>query len=208
MMLPVDPVLLLAFAPAVLALSLTPGADMLFALAQGLRGGGRAAVAASAGIATGAFVNATLAGLGLGALVAAAPWLFGVIRWLGIVYLVYLAWKTVTTRLDASGPRVRPSRAYRDGLIVNMSNPAVILFILAFVPQFVDPGLPILPQFLVYGGIIAAMGFVVKSAVGLSAGGIGAALTRNPVYERVIRWLCASVFGALALRMAVTAGRS
>ena len=208
MTLPVDPIMLLAFVPAVLALVLTPGADMMFALAQGLRGGSRAAVAASAGIATGAFVNSALVGLGLGALVAAAPWLFGVIRWLGVAYLLYLAWKTLTTRLDGTGPSVRPARAFRDGLIVNMSNPAVILFILAFVPQFVDPARAILPQFLVYGGIIAVLGFTVKAMVGLSAGGIGSALARNPVLERVLRWASATVFGALAIRMAAAAGRS
>lgn len=207
-MLPVDPIMLLAFVPAVLALVLTPGADMMFALAQGISGGGRAAVAASAGIASGALINATLAGLGLGAVVAVAPWLFGVIRWLGVAYLLYLAWKTLNTRLDAKGPAVRPARAFRDGLIVNLSNPAVILFILAFIPQFVDPGRAILPQFIVYGAVIALLGFVVKSIVGLTAGGLGAALARNPVLEKALRWLSATVFGALALRMAATAGRS
>ncbi|QBF33550.1 threonine transporter RhtB [Thalassococcus sp. S3] len=205
--MPVDPITLLAFVPAVLALVLTPGADMMFALAQGLRGGGRAAVAASAGIATGAFVNAALAGAGLGALVAAAPWLFGVIRWLGVAYLLWLAWKTLNTPLTQGGRAVRPSRAFRDGLIVNMSNPAVILFILAFIPQFVDPARAILPQFMLFGGIIAILGFAVKAAVGLTAGGIGAALTRNPTIERGLRILSATVFGALAARVALSAGR-
>lgn len=205
--MPVDPALLLAFIPAVLALVLTPGADMMFALAQGLRGGGRAAVAAAAGISTGALINACLAGLGLGALVAAAPWAFGVIRWLGVAYLLYLAWKTLTTSLSGPAAGVRPARAFRDGLIVNMSNPAVILFILAFIPQFVDPARPIFPQFLVFGSIICVLGFIVKSAVGLSAGGIGAALTRNPRVEFALRLASASVFGALALRMAITGAR-
>ena len=130
------------------------------------------------------------------------------IRWVGVAYLLWLAWKTLTTPLAGKGQAVRPSRAYRDGLIVNMSNPAVIIFILAFIPQFVDPARPILPQFLVYGGIIALLGFVVKSAVGLSAGGLGAALARDPRIERILRWASAGVFGALALRVAATAGRA
>ena len=140
---------------------------------------------------------------------AAAPWLFGVIRWLGVAYLLWLAWKTLRTphRTD-DRPPVRPSRAFRDGLFVNLTNPKVILFILAFIPQFVDPARPILPQFLVYGGIIAVLGFVVKSAVGLSAGGLGAALARDPRIERALRWASATVFGALALRVAASAGRS
>ncbi|MEL7152555.1 MAG: LysE family transporter, partial [Pseudomonadota bacterium] len=91
----VDPVLLLAFIPAGLALNLTPGADMIFCLGQGLRAGKRAALAASAGISVGAFIHTTLAGLGLGAVVAAVPWAFEVIRWVGVAYLLWLAASTI-----------------------------------------------------------------------------------------------------------------
>lgn len=82
---------LLAFLPAALALNLTPGADMVFCLGQGLRSGPRAAVAASAGISLGAFIYTGLAGLGLGAVVATVPGAFEVIRWIGVAYLLYLA---------------------------------------------------------------------------------------------------------------------
>ena len=75
-----DAWVLLAFIPAALALNMTPGADMMFCFAQGLRGGARPAWAASLGISTGAMVHVTLAGLGLGALVAASPWVFGALR--------------------------------------------------------------------------------------------------------------------------------
>ncbi|MGR3434997.1 MAG: LysE family translocator [Shimia sp.] len=201
--MPVDPLLYLAFVPAVLALVVTPGPDMLFAMAQGLRGGRRPAVAAAAGISAGAMVNATLAGLGLGALVAAAPWLFGVVRWVGVAYLLWLAVKTLRTPLSGENARpVRPSRAFRDGLVVNLSNPSVILFILAFIPQFVDPARPILPQFLIYGATIAALGFAVKAVVGTSAGTIGPWLARTPRAERTLRAVTAGMFGAIALRVA------
>ena len=204
----IDIVLYLTFLPAVLALVLTPGPDMLFAMAQGLRGGRGAAVAAAAGISLGAFTNAALAGLGMGAVVAAAPWLFGVIRWVGVAYLIWLAIKTLRNPLIGENARkVRPSRAFRDGLIVNLSNPSVILFILAFIPQFVDPALPILPQFLIYGGTIAVLGFGVKTFVGFTAGGIGQRLARSPRLERGLRWATAGVFGALAARVAFIGGR-
>ncbi|MEM8578581.1 MAG: LysE family translocator [Pseudomonadota bacterium] len=204
----IDPILYLAFLPAVLALVLTPGPDMLFAMAQGLRGGKGPAVAAAAGISVGAFVNAALAGLGLGAVVAAAPWLFGIVRWVGVAYLVYLAIQTLRTPLRGENTRpIRPARAFRDGLVVNMSNPSVILFILAFIPQFVDPARAILPQFLIYGATIAALGFAVKAGVGLSAGGLGRALARNPMVERGLRLVSACIFGALALRVALTGAR-
>lgn len=200
----IDPIVLLAFLPAALALNLTPGADMLFCLAQGTRGGPRPALAASAGISTGSMVHVTLAGLGLGALVAAYPVAFDLIRYAGVAYLLWLAWRTLTTPMGGGDrPAVRPSRAFRDGLIVNLTNPKVILFILAFVPQFVDPSGAVLAQFLIFGAVIALGGFVINGLVGVFAGGIGRSMARDPGIERALRWVSATIFGALALRLAL-----
>lgn len=200
----IDPLQLLAFVPAALALNLTPGADMLFCLAQGARGGPRPALAASAGISVGALVHVTVAGLGLGALVATVPWMFDAIRWGGVAYLLWLAWRTLRSPLGASdGPTVHPARAFRDGLVVNLTNPKVILFILAFVPQFVSPNHPILPQFLAFGSILAVGGFVINGLVGVFSGSIGRRLARDPRIERMIRLTTATLFGGLALRLAL-----
>ncbi len=197
----VDLPLLLAFIPAALALNLTPGADMMFCLAQGARGGAARGWAASAGISCGAFVHGLLAGLGLGALIAAFPAALSVIRWIGAAYLLWLAWRTLRHPIATDRPDVRPSRAFRDGLIVNLSNPKVILFILAFVPQFIDPSRPVLAQFLVYGAILAAGGFVVNGLVGAFAGRIGRRLATSPRLERGLRYGSAGIFGALAARI-------
>jgi threonine/homoserine/homoserine lactone efflux protein len=200
----VDPLTLAAFVPAALALNLTPGADMMFCLAQGMRGGPRPAVAASAGISAGAMVNVALAGLGLGALIASMPGLFAAIRWAGVAYLLWLAVRTLCAPLGAAdAPVARPARAFRDGFLVNISNPKVILFILAFIPQFVDPDRgAILGQFLIFGSVVALGGFVINAAVGWGAGGIGRALARDRRVERLLRALSASVFGLLAARLA------
>ncbi len=195
-----DMLTLLAFIPAALVLNLTPGADMLFCLGQGLRGGARPALAASAGISTGAMVHVLLAGLGLGAVMAAAPWLFEVIRWAGVGYLLWLAIVTLRARPRTAIPPVRPSRAYRDGLLVNLTNPKVILFVLAFLPQFVRLDAPVLPQFLVLGAVLALGGFVVNGAVGIGAGRVAARLSHGPV--RALGWISAGIFAALALRLA------
>ena len=201
----IDPVVLLAFVPAALALNLTPGADMLFCLGQGLRAGPRAAVAASAGISLGSMVHVTLAGLGLGAAVAAMPWLFDVIRWVGVGYLLYMAWGAIRHHPEPAAQRPGPARlAFRDGLLVNLANPKVILFVLAFIPQFVDPAAgPILPQFLVLGAVIALGGFVINAAVGLFAGGAARHLTGNPRTRRALGWVSGGIFAALAVRLAI-----
>lgn len=204
----IDPIVLLAFLPAALALNLTPGADMMFCLAQGARGGARPALAASAGISAGAMVHVTAAGLGLGALIAALPWAFDAIRWIGVGYLLWLAWRTLRTPIGATDrPAVRPARAFRDGLIVNLTNPKVILFILAFVPQFVNAEAPVLPQFLIFGTILALGGFVINGLVGVFSGSLGRALARDARVERVLRVVTATVFGGLALRLALEGRR-
>jgi threonine/homoserine/homoserine lactone efflux protein len=205
----IDPVLFLAFVPVALALNLTPGADMMFCFAQGMKGGPRPAIAASAGISVGSMIHVLLAGLGLGALVAAFPWVFGAIRWVGAGYLAWLAWKTFRTPIVvAEAPPARTARAFRDGLIVNLSNPKVILFILALLPQFVDPARPVLPQFLVYGAVIATGGFVVNALVGVFSGGLGRRLLRNPRAERGLRVTTGSIFAALAARIGWEAARA
>lgn len=205
-MLPVEPLTLLAFVPAALALNLTPGADMMFCLGQGLRSGWRPAMAANFGIAVGGMVHTLLAALGLGALIAAHPAAFEAIRWLGVGYLLWLAVSALRASPFAREAQVVPTStilAFWQGLMVNLLNPKVILFILAFLPQFVTPSRPILPQFLTLGGAFALGGLLVNGAVGSLAGSIGQRVARS---VRLARWLSrisATIFGALALRLAL-----
>jgi threonine/homoserine/homoserine lactone efflux protein len=197
----IDPVTLLAFLPLSLALNLTPGADMMFSLAQGARGGARAGWAASGGIALGCLEHVTLAGAGLGVLLARHPAAFDLIRWAGAGYLAWLAWRTLTAPAGDGPAAVSPVRAFRDGLLGNLTNPKVILFILAFLPQFVNPAAPVLPQFLVLGALLAAGGCAVNGLVGTFSGAIGRALARSHRAGRAARWISAGLFGALAVRL-------
>lgn len=205
MMPPVDPIVLLAFLPAGLALNLTPGADMLFCIGQGMRRGPGAAWAASGGIACGGFVHGLLAGLGLGALVAAHPGLFALIRWVGVAYLLWLAWTSLRARAPGAARPEGSARAFRDGFVVNLTNPKVILFVLAFVPQFVDPARgQVLAQFLTFAAMLAAGGFVINGLAGAFSARVGQRMVRS---EGMARWLgriSAGVFAALALRLALT----
>lgn len=210
----VDWVVLLTFVPAALALNLTPGADMLFCLGQGLRAGPGAALAAAAGVSAGGMVHVALAGLGLGATVAAAPGLFEAIRWVGVAYLLWLAWATLRAAPGAPDlaldlapdlAGMRRGRAFREGLVVNLTNPKVILFVLAFVPQFVDPARAVLPQFLVFGAVLGAGGFLVNGLVGVFAGGAGQRLMGSAGFARWLARLSAGVFVALAARLALGA---
>ncbi|WP_135449831.1 MULTISPECIES: LysE family translocator [Tabrizicola] len=205
-MLPVEPLVLLAFIPAALALNLTPGADMMFCLGQGLKAGRRAAMAANFGIALGGMVHVTLAALGLGALVAAHPAAFEAIRWLGVGYLAWLAVGALRASPFAGEVAVvhaPAGRVFLQALAVNLLNPKVILFILAFLPQFVNPARPMLPQFLMLGAVFSLGGLLVNGAVGLFAGSIGQRLARSAGLARWLSRISATIFGALALRLAL-----
>ncbi len=197
----IDPLILLAFLPAGLALNLTPGADMMFCLAQGLRRGPRAAWAASAGISAGSLVHAIVAGLGLAAVIAAHPGVLNVIRWIGVAYLLWLAVKSLRATRSKI-PDTAPAHAFREGLMVNLTNPKVILFVLAFIPQFIDPARPVLPQFLIFGVLLGLGGLVINGMVGQMAGGAGNRLARSEGFARWLGRISAGVFGLLALRLA------
>lgn len=201
----VEPQVLLAFAGAGLALNLTPGADMMFTLAQGLRSGRRAAMAANAGIAAGGLIQTLIAALGLGALVAAHPMAFDLIRWGGVAYLLVLAVQAlragpVSARQVAEQP---VWRVFLNAMLVNLLNPKVILFILALLPQFIDPARPVLPQFMVLGLVFACGGFVVNGLVGLFAGSIGQRLAQSQALARWLGRASAAIFAGLALRLAL-----
>ncbi len=205
-MLPVEPLTLLAFIPAGLALNLTPGADMMFCLGQGLKSGRRPAMAANFGIALGGMVHTVLAALGLGALVSAHPAAFEAIRWLGVGYLLWLAVAALRSSPFATEAQVTPTstgRAFGQGLMVNLLNPKVVLFILAFLPQFVDPSRAILPQFLTLGLVFSFGGLMVNGAVGLFAGSIGQRVARSAGLATWLSRISATIFGALALRLAL-----
>lgn len=203
----VEPATLLAFLPVALALNLTPGADMMFCLGQGLKAGPRAAMAANLGIATGGVIHVTAAGLGLAALLAALPALFEAIRWAGVGYLLWLAWGALRAppgrAARHTGPPVAPLRAFREAVLVNVLNPKVALFVLALLPQFVDPAQPVLAQFLVLGAVVVAGGLVVNGLVGVFAGGIGRRLARSAGLERWLNRVTAAIFLALAARLAL-----
>ncbi len=195
------------FVPAALALNLAPGPDMMFCFAQGLKGGPRVGLAADFGVALGGMIHVTAAGLGLAALLASTPEAMAVLRWGGAAYLLWLAWSALNAPPVAAGVGNGAAlgsgavgRAFRQGLTTNLLNPKFLIFVMAFLPQFVDPERgPVLPQFLILGTILNCGGLIVNGLVGVFAGGFGKRLATDPRSERVLRRVSASVFAAMAV---------
>ncbi|MER6086904.1 LysE family translocator [Streptomyces bluensis] len=207
----VDTSLYLAFLVAAFALCVTPGPDMMFIVAVGGRGGPAAGVMAAAGVASAMFVHTVAAALGLSALFTALPVLYYVLRWLGAAYLLYLAVKAFRDRSvigeedgDArTGWGMR--RAFWQGAVTNLLNPKVILFNVAFLPQFVDPSLGhVSGQFLLLGVTLVVMGFLWDGAVGLLSGRLSLVLRRSRRVARALNVFTGTVFAGLAVRLAVT----
>ncbi|QPO11997.1 LysE family translocator [Thalassospira sp. A40-3] len=195
------------FIPTALALNMTPGNDMLFCLGQGIKSGPMAGNAASFGIATGALIHTMLAGLGLAALVAAHPVALDVLRWAGIAYLVWLAigaFRSTDQHLKpAQTKRSSAFTAWRDGIVVNLLNPKIIVFVLAFIPQFVDASRgSVLVQFLIFGLILNIGGTIINCLVGSFAGKIGQVLSRSEKIARAFQIATGCIFLGLAAKLA------
>ncbi len=198
---------LLIFMMAGIALNLTPGADMMFCLSQGLKSGRKAGFAASLGIATGSIIHVLLAAFGLAALIATNPVAFEVLRWAGVGYLLWLAVQALRqpVQLDLPGDAggSQPMKAWRDGVLVNLLNPKVIVFILAFLPQFVDPerGSTVV-QFLLLGLVLNVTGTTVNGFVGIGAGSVRGLLAGNRWIAAALSYLSSAVFFGLAAKLA------
>ncbi|MFF4832717.1 LysE family translocator [Streptomyces sp. NPDC001315] len=205
----VDTSLYAAFLVAAFALCVTPGPDMMFIVAMGGRGGPAAGVMAAFGVACAMLVHSVAAALGLSALFTALPTLYHVLRWAGAAYLLYLAVKAFRDRSvpgeegAPAGPGMR--RAFWQGAVTNLLNPKVILFSIAFLPQFVNPGLGHVPgQLMVLGLTIVVMGFAVDGSIGLLSGKLSALLLRSRRVARGLNVFSGTVFTGLALRLAAS----
>ncbi|WP_034263038.1 LysE family translocator [Actinospica robiniae] len=190
---------------------ISPGPDMLFILGCGMRGGPRAGLLATAGVATSEVVHITLAAAGLSAFFAAAPAAFTALRIAGGGYLVYLGVQAIRhrgeDRLELGGPAGAgmPGRvAYLRGLLTNLVNPKMVTFTIAFLPQFVDPRLGrVWLQFAVLGAVFIALEFLVDGTVGVLAGRIGRWLGRRQRARRRLDAATGGVFIGLGVRLAV-----
>jgi len=201
----------LGFALAGLALNIVPGADMTFIIASAARAGRRAGVIASLGVGAGALVHIFAAVLGLSAVLASSQAAFNAIKWAGVVYLLWLAVSMLRAgpaEAEGSPPAASRWRLFRAAMLVNLLNPKVALFFLAFLPQFVDPqaAIPAL-QILCLGLWFDAVGTLVNIVIALAAAGAAGRLRHVAWLGKAARWFAATLMGALAVQLALSARR-
>ncbi|MBV9847688.1 MAG: LysE family translocator [Kutzneria sp.] len=197
----------LGFVVACVVLNLVPGPGMMFILAHGIVGGRRAGVAAATGMAAGTVVHTVTAAVGLSALLAAMPTALNVVRIGGTVVLLYLAIHNLRSARQTVSPIAGHSlrRTFVSAVLTNLANPKVVVFYLAFVPQFITAGgWSTSVQILVLGAVLIAIGLVMDTTVGVAAGAFSALLLSRPAIQGWIKRAAAAVFGGLALRLLLT----
>lgn len=191
-----------------LALLVVPGPAVLYVVTRSIEMGRAGGIASVAGITTGTVVHISLAAAGLSSLILASTAAFDAVRYVGAAYLVFLGLRRLLTRgveelARETPPRTR-RRAYRDGVVVNLTNPKTIVFIFAFVPQFVDTGAGhVWLQVLVLGLSFAALGFASDSLYAVAAGSVADRLRDSPAIARFERWFGGGVLVGLGVAAAV-----
>jgi homoserine/homoserine lactone efflux protein len=193
----------LAFFVASWAISISPGAGAVAAMTAGLQHGFARGYCLTFGLVLGLWSQLLLVGAGLGALIVASSTAFAVVKWLGVAYLLWLGvaqWRAPAVGLQArEAGAVQASRRsiLVRGWVLNTLNPKGTLFMLAVVPQFLDPARPLLPQYLVIAATLAFTDLVVNAGYTAFAARALAAL-KSP---RQMRWVN-RVFGGLFVALA------
>lgn len=198
----------LPFFAASVLLGLSPGPDNLFVLMQSATQGRRAGYLVVLGLCTGLLGHTAAVALGLAALVAASSMAFMLLKILGAAYLLYLAWMAWHAP-DAPAPGTAESAGharslYGRGVLMNLSNPKVALFFLAFLPQFVQPTLgPVVWQIAQLGAIFMLATLLTFGAISFFAAGIGQWLRRSRRAQKWMNRSSAVLFAGLAARLAI-----
>lgn len=201
---------LLTFALGSLALTLIPGPNVMFIVSQSVGQGRRAGIFSALGVEVGSIVHVTAAVLGLSALLASSATAVSAIKIGGAVYLVYLGLRTLLAKhspISEGGeqPPRQHSKLFLNGFFINVFNPKVALFFVAFLPQFVDPNRgSVSLQLMVLGVVFCAIGLTTDATYALISGTGGAWLRGQGRFGRYQRFFTAGVYFALAAVAATT----
>lgn len=215
MSLPLDPHLVQLYLVAATVLVLAPGPDSLLVLSRSITDGREAGVVATIGITVGNLIHSTLAAAGISALIAASPALFDLLRYAGGAYLAWIGaralWSALgAVRADKDAPVVPPEsapagRVFLQALLTNLLNPKIILFFLAFVPQFVAPQLGhVAVQTFVLGAILGGLGCLYLLGVSALSAGAARKVLASARVKAVLDGVAGVLFLGFALRLLLT----
>jgi threonine/homoserine/homoserine lactone efflux protein len=200
-----------AFFLASTLLAIAPGPDNVFVLTQSALHGKLSGLVVVFGLCTGLLVHTAAVAFGVAVIFQASTLAFTLLKIIGAGYLVYLAWQIIRATPEQirmqSDQQKSLGTLYRRGIIMNVTNPKVSIFFLAFLPQFADPVRgPISLQMVALGGIFITATILVFGAIALIGGALGEWLNRSERAQRIMNWTAGTIFVGLALKL-VTAER-
>lgn len=196
----VDLTVLPGFVAAVVLILIAPGPDMAYMVAVGLEGGRRAAVKAILGVCSGMSIYAVAVVAGLGALVGSHPWLLTGVKIFGAAYLLWLGIGAVRSAKRSVEPSQGfvAGRWYLRGVLVSLTNPKLILFFLAFLPQFIGEAQSPALQMALLGGVDVLIELIIYGAVGLLAGVFHMRFAENRKATVLLNYIACAVYTLLA----------
>jgi threonine/homoserine/homoserine lactone efflux protein len=198
------------FVAASLAVIFAPGPDNVYVLTRGIAQGREVALVSAWGMCSGLLFHTTLAAVGLSAILARSAVAFSLVKYAGAVYLVYLGVRTLLNKEEfvtsaEEAPAARLKTFYFRGLTMNLLNPKVGVFFLAFLPQFVGSATDgVVLRLVALGLIFALLSVVVFSAIALFSGIVGDRLSRSPRLVTALQWLTGCVFAGLGVRLGLS----
>lgn len=206
MLIPFDTILI--FVMTSFALGLAPGPDNIFVLTQSALLGRKAGLFVTLGLCTGLMVHTAAVALGVAVLFQTSALAFSVLKFVGAGYLLYLAYgafRADNSHIPQEGNSqiaTAPIRLYRRGIIMNITNPKVAIFFLAFLPQFTQPANGMISvQMLMLGGLFIITTLCLFSSIAFGAGYLGDWLRKSAKAQRIMNRIAGLVFVALAMRL-------
>lgn len=202
--MPVESLFTFLFASVLLAL--VPGPDNIFVLTQAALYGRKEGIQVTLGLCTGLVVHTSAVALGVAAIFQASTVAFTGLKVIGAVYLLYLAWQAFTASAslleDGKSNKLSGLQLYRRGIIMNVTNPKVSIFFLAFLPQFAIPeNGPVAQQMFMLGALFILVTLVVFGGIALLAGTLGACLKRSTRVQNYLNRIAGIVFIGLAMKI-------
>ncbi len=200
---------MLTFLLASALLTIAPGPDNIFVMTQSALYGRRAGIFITLGLCTGLIVHTTLVALGVAAIFMVSTTAFVVLKLAGAAYLLYLAWQLLRAAAlppeRRKPPALTPRQLYLRGILMNISNPKVAIFFLAFLPQFAEPETGSMPlQLLTLGLSFIGVALVIFVGIALIAGQLAGWLKASDRAQVIVNRAAALVFIGLALRLALS----
>ena len=199
---------MLLFIGASTLLALSPGPDILFVLTQAMVRGSRSGIVIALGLCSGLIFHTTAVALGVAVIFQTSALAFSLLKFIGAGYLLYLAFMAfrdaTKSKLNMTQPPLSLSTLYKRGIVMNIANPKVSIFFLAFLPQFTNPALGnVTVQIFSLGALFMLSALVVFISVSLLAGRIGAWFMRTKNGEKILNRIAGTIFAALALKLAL-----